>query len=161
MSDVFGEFVDQTYKLPDTKDGPEYDWLVAEDTAEWAPMRSMADPTRELGRDGYRSPDRMHPPLYFEPEYVTGTASSDDSGGVHYNSGVGNEAAYLITAPGTHKFNGQSITGVGIGEGGAAVLPGTATAALRCHIRRLGKRAHGSLRPTVGRLHRWHHPRRL
>ncbi|MFG1610952.1 M4 family metallopeptidase [Actinoplanes sp. NPDC049265] len=116
MADVFGEFVDQTYKTPGTKDGPAYDWLIGEDTAEWAPVRSMKDPTKAAGTDGYRSPDRMRSPLYFVPAYETGTGEPEDSGGVHYNSGVGNKAAYLITASGAKTFNGQTVTGIGIAK---------------------------------------------
>ena len=58
----------------------------------------MKDPTV------FGDPDRMASPYYY---YGTG-----DNGGVHYNSGVGNKAAYLITDGDT--FNGYTITGIGI-----------------------------------------------
>ena len=37
-----------------------------------------------------------------------------DNGGVHFNSGVGNKTAYLISQGGT--FNGQTITGIDGGD---------------------------------------------
>jgi hypothetical protein len=46
----------------------------------------------------------MQSPLYF--------GSSEDNGGVHYNSGVANKSAFLMTDGGT--FNGQTITALGI-----------------------------------------------
>ena len=114
MSDVFGEFEDQVTAVPGTNDQPQNDWMVNEDEAQYQPVRSLADPTRALGHDGYRSPDRMHSPYYFVSAADIDPGSPDDSGGVHYNSGVGNKAAWLIAAPGTHVFNGQRVTGIGI-----------------------------------------------
>ena len=38
----------------------------------------------------------------------------DDNGGVHFNSGVNNKAAFLMTDGGT--FNGQTVTGLGIAK---------------------------------------------
>jgi len=49
-------------------------------------------------------PDRMLSPLYY--------CGTGDYGGVHYNSGVGNKAAYLMTDGGT--FNGWAVSGIGI-----------------------------------------------
>ncbi|MFG1925282.1 M4 family metallopeptidase [Cryptosporangium sp. NPDC048952] len=114
MSDVFGEFEDQVTAVPGTDDKPQSDWLFGEDQAEYNPVRSLADPTKVLGTDGYRSPDRMRSPYYFVSGDDVDPASPEDSGGVHYNSGVGNKAAWLIAAPGTHAFNGQQVTGIGI-----------------------------------------------
>jgi bacillolysin len=114
MSDVFGEFEDQVTAVPGSNDQPQNDWLWGEDQARYQPVRSLADPTRALGTNGYRSPDRMQSPYYFVSADDIDPASPDDSGGVHYNSGVGNKAAWLIAAPGTHVFNGQRVTGIGI-----------------------------------------------
>ncbi|MFC4592449.1 M4 family metallopeptidase [Sphaerisporangium corydalis] len=114
MSDIFGEFEDQVTAVPGSNDQPHNDWLFGEDEAQYQPVRSLADPTRAMGRNGYRSPDRMHSPYYFVSAADINPGSPDDSGGVHYNSGVGNKAAWLIAAPGTHVFNGQRVTGIGI-----------------------------------------------
>jgi Zn-dependent metalloprotease len=70
---------------------------MGEDTSIGA-LRDMQDPTV------FGDPDRMG-----SPNYYTG---SDDSGGVHTNSGVGNKTAYLITDGDT--FNGYTVTGLGI-----------------------------------------------
>jgi hypothetical protein len=48
-------------------------------------------------------PDNTQSALYFK--------GSGDNGGVHYNSGVGNKAAYLMTDGGT--FNGITVTALG------------------------------------------------
>ena len=55
-----------------------------------------------------------NPPLYSDPDkmtsanYYTGTG---DGGGVHYNSGINNKAAYLMVDGGT--FNGRTVTALG------------------------------------------------
>ena len=51
------------------------------------------------------------------PYYVTADLF-DDNGGVHVNDGVGNKTAYLISQGGT--FNGQTITGIDVGDVGLA-----------------------------------------
>jgi Zn-dependent metalloprotease len=107
MSDVFGEFIDQKAVWPGTKDGAAYDWQLGEDMPIGA-IRSMADPTL------FGDPDKMTSPNYFGYQSGDGGAYPADSGGVHYNSGIGNKAAYLMTAPGTRTFNGVSVTGLGI-----------------------------------------------
>jgi Zn-dependent metalloprotease len=95
FSDIWGEFVDLTNgKGTDT---PAVRWLMGEDTSIGA-IRDMKDPTT------FGDPDRMGSPLYY--------TGSGDNGGVHYNSGVGNKAAYLITDGDT--FNGYTVTGLGI-----------------------------------------------
>src|SRR5574341_2111538 len=53
-------------------------------------------------------PDRMGSPLY---HCGADDFGSDDMGGVHSNSGVGNKAAYLIAAGGS--FNGYIVTPLG------------------------------------------------
>jgi len=95
FSDIWGEFVDQTNGSGNDTAGVK--WLMGEDTSVGA-IRNMQDPTT------FGDPDRMGSPLYYY-----GTA---DNGGVHWNSGVGNKTAYLITDGG--YFNGQTITGLGI-----------------------------------------------
>jgi len=95
FSDIWGEWIDLTNGKGN--DTPEVSWLIGEDTSIGA-IRSMKDPTT------FGDPDRMDSPYYYH--------GSGDNGGVHYNSGVGNKAAYLITDGDT--FNGYTVTGIGI-----------------------------------------------
>ena len=104
LSDIWGEFVDQTNEEGD--DSPGVKWLMGEDITGLGAIRDMAHPPN------YGHPDRMTSPLYFE---TTGDfLSLSDSGGVHINSGVNNKAAYLMTDGDT--FNGKTISGLGISK---------------------------------------------
>ncbi|WBW95721.1 M4 family metallopeptidase [Oceanirhabdus sp. W0125-5] len=93
MSDIFGTAVEFAFN-----NNP--DWLIGEDIYTPADpndaMRSMADPTK------YGDPD------HYDDRYV-GTA---DNGGVHWNSGIINKAAYLISEGGRHY--GVTVSGIGI-----------------------------------------------
>ncbi len=91
LSDIWGEFVDLTNGVGN--DSPEVRWLIGEDLA-IGPIRSMKSP-RQFGQ-----PDRMR-------DSTTYYCGSGDNGGVHYNSGVANKAAFLLTDGGS--FNGYSI----------------------------------------------------
>jgi Zn-dependent metalloprotease len=95
FSDIWGEFVDLTNG--DGNDTAGVRWLMGEDSSVGA-IRNMANPP------AFGDPDRIG-----SANYYTGT---DDNGGVHWNSGVGNKAAYLMTDGGT--FNSYTITGLGI-----------------------------------------------
>jgi hypothetical protein len=95
LSDIWGELIDLTNGKGDDSAGVR--WLLGEDLPIGA-IRNMKDPTL------YGDPDRMG-----SPNYVCGTA---DSGGVHYNSGVANKTAYLLTDGDT--FNGYTVIGLGI-----------------------------------------------
>ena len=97
MSDVFGEFVDQTDGVG--TDTPASRWLIGEDLPDGA-IRSMSDPTL------FNDPDRMT-----SSRYVADPTRADN-GGVHANNGVGNKAAFLITDGGS--FNGQTVVGLGV-----------------------------------------------
>jgi len=96
FSDIWGEFIDQTNGAGN--DGPGVIWLIGEDLPGGA-GRSMSNP------HNYTQPDRMGDTSY----YYCGEA---DNGGVHYNSGVGNKAAYLLTNG--DSFNGYTITSIGM-----------------------------------------------
>jgi bacillolysin len=110
FADVMGEFIDQTY-LGTSTDGPSQDWLVGEDLpSSVGVLRSMADPP------SFGDPDRMTSDLYRGESHFSDPSYPDDSGWVHANSGVGNKAAYLITAPGTRTFNGHEVTGLGVAK---------------------------------------------
>jgi bacillolysin len=104
MSDVFGEFIDETDGLG--TDGPAVRWQLGEGL----PHAPGVDPV---------SRSMANPPAYDQPDRVGGTnwvsTEDGDSGGVHTNSGVGNKAAFLIT-DGTpmEGFGGQVFPGLGI-----------------------------------------------
>lgn len=95
LSDIFGEFVDLTNGAG--TDTPEARWALAEDIA-GGPIRNMKSP------GAFTHPDTMDSANYY--------GGTDDFGGVHINSGVGNKFAYLITDG--DSFNGQSVSGLGI-----------------------------------------------
>lgn len=99
FSDIWGEFMDLTNGAGN--DIEDHRWVMGEDVlvgGASSPIRNMKNPTL------FGDPDR-----FLSPNYYTGSA---DNGGVHWNSGVGNKAAYLITDGDT--FNGYTITGLGI-----------------------------------------------
>ncbi|WGG46006.1 M4 family metallopeptidase [Rossellomorea sp. DA94] len=97
MSDIFGTLVEY-----DANNNP--DWEIGEDI--YTPnksgdaLRSMSDPAK------YGDPD------HYSVRY-TGT---QDNGGVHINSGIGNKAAYLLSQGGTHY--GVKVTGIGTDKTG-------------------------------------------
>lgn len=95
MSDIFGELYDQTNGAGN--DTAAAKWLMGEDLPIGA-IRDMEDP------GAFGDPDRMTSPNYYE--------GTGDNGGVHYNSGVLNKAAFLITDGAT--FNGQRVVGLGV-----------------------------------------------
>jgi hypothetical protein len=97
FSDIWGEFVDLVNGRGNDTAGVR--WLLGEDLSIGA-VRSMSNPP------AYGHPDRMG-----SSNFYCGTA---DNGGVHWNSGVGNKAAYLMVDGGT--FNGYTISGIGINK---------------------------------------------
>ncbi len=96
MSDIFGELIDQGDGRGDDSAGVK--WLIGEDMVGGA-GRNMADPPAA----SVPQPDRMTSAIYH--------SGTDDNGGVHYNSGVGNKAAYLLTEGGS--FNGHVVGAIG------------------------------------------------
>ncbi|MCA0331748.1 MAG: M4 family metallopeptidase [Actinobacteria bacterium] len=123
LSDIFGEFVDQT----DGVGNDSYDarWKLGEDL-DIGSIRDMKYPPR------YGQPDWTGSALYsngIDP----GTGSLVDGGDVHANSGVGNKFAYLVTdGTGSGSFRGYSIRRLGIAKAakiiyGAAQLLTTAS----------------------------------
>ena len=95
FSDVWGEFVDQVDGMGN--DSAAVKWLMGEDLSIGA-IRSMKDPTI------YGDPDKMTSANYYIGDL--------DNGGVHFNSGINNKAAYLMVDGDT--FNGRTIAGLGI-----------------------------------------------
>ncbi len=95
LSDIFGEFVDLTNS--GGTDTPAVRWLIGEDLPGGA-VRSMSNPTL------YNDPDRR-----FSLDWYTG---SEDNRGVHFNSGVADKLAYLLTDGDT--FNGETVAAQGL-----------------------------------------------
>jgi bacillolysin len=100
LSDVWGEFVDQTNLAGD--DSPGAKWQIGEDISGKGAIRYMDLPT---------DPPFFHPDRIRSSNYYCGEV---DSGGVHINSGVNNKAAYLMTDG--DVFNGYTVTGLGISQ---------------------------------------------
>lgn len=96
LSDIWGEFIDLSNATGN--DSPSVRWLLGEDMPGGGAFRDLQFP------GDFDQPDRMTSELYW--------TSPRDSGGVHYNSGVSNKAAYLMTDGDT--FNGITVTGLGI-----------------------------------------------
>ncbi len=103
LSDVWGEFVDQTNGKGTDTAGVK--WLMGED---YGAFRSMSNPPT------YGDPDKMTSSLYHHGDLENLNSVSFDNGGVHTNSGINNKAAYLMTDGGT--FNNYTITGLGISK---------------------------------------------
>ncbi|MBW9235138.1 peptidase M4 family protein, partial [Leptospira santarosai] len=95
--DIFGTLVEYHFN-----NNP--DWQIGEDI--YTPgtsgdaLRSMADPTQSGDPDHYSK------------RYV----GTQDNGGVHWNSGISNKAAYLLSNGGTHY--GVSVAGIGNDKSG-------------------------------------------
>lgn len=109
MSDIMGEFIDQDFNDGLGNDSPSAKWLVGEDIPGWpSGLRNMKDPTTSAD---VVQPDKMTSPLFFAPSYPY-----SDNGGVHYNSGVANKAAYLLgedPTGGAINFNSVNVTPIG------------------------------------------------
>lgn len=100
MSDVFGELMDQNNGSAD--DTASVRWQIGEGSS-LGVIRDMKDPNAYGNPSIYKGKD-WHPTSTNPNKY-------NDYGGVHYNSGVGNKLAFLITDGQT--FNGQTVTGIG------------------------------------------------
>jgi len=74
------------------------DYLIGEDVITPGGIRSMANPA------AYGQPDH----------YSRRMTTTDDNGGVHTNSGIGNHAYYLAIEGGTNRTSGLSVQGVGL-----------------------------------------------
>lgn len=107
LSDVFGELMDLTNGSG--TDTAAKRWKLGEDIAGNGEIRDMKDPGL------FGDPDRMSSSNYYKSNCGV-FSSSCDNGGVHYNSGVNNKAAFLMTDGDT--FNGKTVTGLGITQVG-------------------------------------------
>jgi Zn-dependent metalloprotease len=100
FSDMMGTAIEFFYQAPGT--GPlQADYLCAEDIVTPGGIRSMANPA-----------------LFGQPDHYSRRAilpidDANDNGGVHINSGIGNQAYYLAIEGGTNRTSGLSVQGVG------------------------------------------------
>jgi thermolysin len=77
-------------------------------------------PDYQIGEDIYTpgtSGDALrsmsNPGLYGDPDnYSIRYTGTDDSGGVHTNSGIQNQAFYLLAEGGTNRTSGRTVTGI-------------------------------------------------
>jgi len=102
FSDIMGTGTEFFYQTPGTGRG-QADYLIGEDV-----IRAL----RAGSQDGIRSladPSKFGDPDHYTKRYV----GSADSGGVHINSGIANNAFYLAVEGGTNKTSGRAVQGVG------------------------------------------------
>lgn len=104
FADLFGESIDLGNAAG--LDTPEVRWWIAEDLIPNSGIRNMADPTL-----GFLDPD---PGKMTDPQLA---CSTDDNGGVHTNSGIGNHAYALMVDGGS--YNGTHVSGIGLVKAGA------------------------------------------
>ena len=95
LSDIFGELIDLSNSGGIDTAGVR--WQMGEDAPGGA-IRSMSDPP------AYGDPDRRFSSLWY--------TGAEDNRGVHFNSGVANKLAFLLTDGGS--FNGQTVTALGL-----------------------------------------------
>ena len=103
FSDIMGTSI-EFFHQPAGSGALKADYLMGEDLAPVGTglMRSMSAPT-----------DFAQPDHYWSRQYI-GSASSDfDSGGVHVNSGIANNAFYLAIEGGTNRSSRLNVSGVG------------------------------------------------
>jgi bacillolysin len=103
FSDIIGASIEFLYHSA-ASSAVRADYLMGEDLAPSGTglLRSMSAPT------DYGQPDH-----FFARAYIGATSADFDSGGVHVNSGIANNAFYLAVEGGTHRASRRVVTGVG------------------------------------------------
>jgi len=96
FSDMMGTAI-EFYFQPPGSGLMRADYLIGEDVITPGGIRSMANPAP------YGQPDH----------YSKRVTTTDDNGGVHTNSGIGNQAYYLAIEGGTNRTSGLAVQGVG------------------------------------------------
>ncbi len=120
LADIFGTLIELWALVP------QGNWLIGEHAqgfSEASPLRSLADP-KLTDADGktmfdrsqrYSKTNRGQPDSYEEvltrEDTLCGTTRYQDNGCVHFNSGILNKFAYLISEGGEHR--GVTVTGIG------------------------------------------------
>jgi Zn-dependent metalloprotease len=120
LADIFGTLIELQVK------GAGGNWVIGESlpgSSVQKPLRSMSDPTLkdEAGKSQfdktakYSSTNRGQPDYYADivttSDALCGTQPRQDNGCVHFNSGILNKFAYLISEGGEHR--GSTVTGIG------------------------------------------------
>ncbi|NVJ21735.1 MULTISPECIES: M4 family metallopeptidase [Myxococcus] len=107
FSDIMGVGVE--WHASQTNDAVKFDWTVGEDT--YTP--NNGDPTDGLRDLSDPSSDGMSP-----DNYSKRYKGSQDNGGVHINSGIANNAFYLLSEGGKNRTSGTEVKdGIGIEKG--------------------------------------------
>ena len=120
LADIFGTLIEQYINVP------RGNWVIGEKLpgfSDSTPMRSLADPNLR-DRDGnsmfhrdvrYSMSNRGQPDRYADVlsplDPLCGKTRMQDNGCVHFNSGILNKMAYLISEGGEHY--GVKVTGIG------------------------------------------------
>jgi len=110
FADIFGVLLDNGDNMP-TWQNPNWqvnDWELGEDLGE--PIRNLANPSMDMNPP--RQPDRMSNFLRLGFTEIPDLCEND-SGYVHYNSGIPNKAAYLLIQDGQVTFNNVTVNGIG------------------------------------------------
>lgn len=89
VSDIFGVFIEHSLKPDDTKN-----WIMGESIAKTS-----------TGLRDFKNPANGQQPGNMK-QYVN---TQQDNGGVHINSGIPNNAAYLMTMGGTNPTSGTAV----------------------------------------------------
>jgi Zn-dependent metalloprotease len=120
LADIFGTLIELDAK------GDGGNWLIGEASPGFsiaAPLRSLADPHLKdangkslFDRNGrFTLANRGQPDTYTElltpDDELCASTAYNDNGCVHFNSGILNKFAYLISEGGTH--GGVTVTGIG------------------------------------------------
>ena len=101
FSDMIGTSIEFFFQPVGT--GPlKADYQIGEDVVTPGGLRSMANPIQ------FGQPD------HYSRRFSTPTPTEDnDNGGVHFNSGIGNQFFYLAIEGGTNRTSGLAVQGVG------------------------------------------------
>jgi bacillolysin len=102
FSDMMGTAVEFYYQTPGNG-VMNADYLCGEDVITPGGIRSLENPA------AYGQPDH-----YSKRLIATPPTPFNDNGGVHTNSGIGNQAYYLAIQGGTNRTSGLSVPGVGV-----------------------------------------------
>lgn len=120
LADIFGALIELEFK------GEAGNWLIGERTPGFSaasPLRSLADPNlRDTdGRSLFDRAARFSLSNRGQPDHygdvltpadtMCGSTAYNDNGCVHFNSGILNKFAYLVSEGGTHR--GVTVRGIG------------------------------------------------
>jgi bacillolysin len=113
FSDIMGTSV-EFFAQPVGSGRQQADYWLGEDLAEpFSParyaFRSMANPSLFC----HGSPFNICDPDHYSKRYIGPSDEGHDMGGVHFNSGIANQAFYLLVEGGRNRTSGLSVSGLG------------------------------------------------